>query len=297
LTMEVGRLFAGDVFATSPLWEYYVNSGVNGHLNSISGNIFFPASKITAWAVRVTYQPNEHWYWATAIYNADEHVTKIDNRGADFSFEMNDGYLAFSQLTYKHHQTPEENGLPGRTAFGCYYDSSKFQDLADTTKRRHGNYGLYLMWDQMLYRGEWPKFDGPEHLSSGASAADKAKHPYHPQTAVGVDRPTGLTLWGAGYLAPQDHINTQTYELAGGLLYQGFFPSRKRDMTAFCAILGHFSDQLNGQGIETVLELNHRFQLGPWFYITPDVQYIVNPSGRTSTPNALVLGFETSITF
>lgn len=297
MTLEAGRLFAGDVFATSHIWEYYVNSGVNGHLNSISGNIFFPVFKVTAWAARATYQPNINWRWSAGIYNADQHVSKIDNHGADFSFDMDDGYLAIGQLTYKHDQTPEENGLPGSSAIGCYYESSEFQDLANPAKRYHGNYGVYLMWDQMFYRGEWPKFEGPEHLSSEASAADKAGHPYHQQTAVACDRPTGLTAWGAAYLAPQDHINQQTYELAGGLQYQGLIPSRKRDVTAFCAILGHFSDRLNGQGIETVLELDHRFQLGPWFYITPDVQYIVNPNGRTSTPNALVLGFETSVTF
>jgi len=46
-----------------------------------------------------------------------------------------------------------------------------------------------------------------------------------------------------------------------------------------------------------VLELNHRFQMGPWFYITPDIQFVINPDGRDTIDNALVLGLELSANF
>ncbi|MFH1380712.1 MAG: carbohydrate porin, partial [Candidatus Omnitrophota bacterium] len=297
LVLETGRLFAGDIFATSDLWQYYVNGGINVNLNSIPANIFFPSFNIAAWAARFTYQPNEEWHLAAGIYNADANVEKINNYGADFSFAMKDGYLAIGQLSYKHHQKKEDNGLPGSTSFGGYYQSSRFQDLTDSTKRWHGNYGYYLIFDQMIYRGDWPEFKGPHYMRSGASESERAKHAYHPNTTVARDRPNGLTFWAAGYLAPQEHINTQTYQIASGLVYQGLPPNRDHDVTAFCVLLGHFSDQLDGQGIETVLELNHRFQIGQWFYITPDIQYVINPNGQTDINNALVLGVEISVNF
>lgn len=296
--VEVGRLFAGDVFAASPLWLYYVNGGINDNLNSMPANIFFPAFSITAWAARVTYQPTKEWHLIAAMYNADTHVEKINNYGADFSFAMDNGYLAMAQLAYKHHQSREEDGYPGSTTFGNYYQSSKFQELGNPNKSPRGNYGLYLMFDQMIYRGDWPEYEGPHHLRGGASDAERVKQPYHPQMGIAQDRPKGLTVWAAGYLAPDEHINTQTYQLAGGLLYQGLPTSRDRDVTAFCFILGNFSEELgDGQRIETVLELNHRFQLGPWFYITPDIQFVINPNGQRNIPNALVLGLEMSANF
>jgi len=46
-----------------------------------------------------------------------------------------------------------------------------------------------------------------------------------------------------------------------------------------------------------VLELNHRFQLSRWFYITPDIQFIIKPNGRKDIRNALVLGLEVSADF
>ncbi len=297
LVLEAGRLFAGDVFVTNELWQYYVNGGINDNLNSIGTNIFFPAFNIAAWAVRISYQPNKHWQLIGGIYDANPKVEDINKHGLYFSFDMDKGCLALGQITYKHHQSKEENGLPGSATFGSYYESSKFPELADATKSHRGNYGLYFIFDQMLLSGDWPDFEGPQHLSSKATYADKAKHPYHRQTVVSKDRPAGLTLWGGAYFAPRESINTQIYQLAGGLLYQGFFPSRAHDVTAFGVILGKFSDQLAGQGTETVLELNHRLQVGPWFYITPDIQYIIKPNGQSNISDALVLGLEISANF
>jgi carbohydrate-selective porin OprB len=38
------------------------------------------------------------------------------------------------------------------------------------------------------------------------------------------------------------------------------------------------------------------FQPTPYIYLTPDLQYVINPGG-TDIPNALVLGFEAGFTF
>ena len=294
--LEAGRLFAGDVFATSPLWQYYVGA-INSNIISLSGNIFFPHFQVAAWGARATYEPDKQWQFVGGIYNADPAVGNSDKHGLDFNFDTDHGYLAIGQLSYKHHQERQETGLPGSATFGGYYESSKFTGIADSSRTWRGNYGFYFIMDQMIYRGDWPEFDGPSHLSSGARYSEKVKHPYYQQNAQFADRPVGLTAWWAAYLAPQKDINTQTYQLAAGLVYQGLPPNRNRDVTAFCVIYGNFSDKLSGQDAETVLELNHRFQISPWCYITPDIQYIINPNGQHNIDNALVLGAEASFNF
>jgi len=294
---EVGRIFAGDVFAVPPTAQYYLTSAVNGRLAAIPADVFFPHYQVAAWGARATFQPNKDWYLIGGFYNADPNVAKVDNHGADFSFDTDQGYLAVGQLTYKHAQNKEDPGLPGSVSFGSYYESNRFTDLADPSKRWSGNYGYYILADQMIWEGQWPDYNGPAHMRSGAMIAERYRAPYHQQAAIALDRPKGLTAWCGAAIAPEIHINTQTYELATGLVYQGLPPGRDRDVTAFCFILGHFSEKLEGQTNEMILELNHRFQAGPWFYITPDIQCVINPNGRTDVDPAVVLGFEASFNF
>jgi len=295
LTLEAGRLFAGDVFAKSEFGQYYLNGGINDNLTSLTANVFFPHYNIAAWAVRAGYQPNDDWNCAAGMYNADPGVDRIEKHGADFSFNMYNGYMAIGQITYSHGHDKNGSGLPGSTTFGSYYQSSRFQDLEDDTKRWHGNHGYYVVFDQMIYRADGPT--GEKRVKRPLTYAEEAKKPYKRRDAKSPDRPKGLSVWAGGYLAPNKNINPQRYQITGGLVYQGLPPGRDRDVTAFCVIMGKFSDKLEGQGMETVLELNHRFQLGPWFYITPDIQYIIRPSGSNDIDDALVLGFEVSTNF
>ncbi|MFA6143088.1 MAG: carbohydrate porin, partial [Candidatus Omnitrophota bacterium] len=284
--------------AVSPMFQYYLTSAVNGRLSAIPSDVFFPHYSIAAWGTRATYQSNKNWHLIAGLYNADPNAANVKMHGADFSFDMDKGYLAVGQLTYKHGQEKNDGILPGSISFGSYYESSRFTDLANLAKRWHGNYGFYLMADKMIYKGEWPDYEGPSYLRSGAMAAERIKKPFDQQmTSMPLDRPKGLTAWGAATLAPQDSINTQTYEIATGLVYQGLPPNRNRDVTAFAFILGHFSEKLEGQSDEMILEFNHRFQLGPWCYVTPDIQYIINPNGQGNIGNALVLGCEASFDF
>ncbi len=295
LTIEAGRLLAGDVFMRSELSQFYLTSGINGNLEAIESNIVFPSYNIAAWATRVTYEPSRHWQLIGALYNTPEQILEANEHG--LYLNMDRGTLAIAQVNCLQYQTREENGLPGMISVGGYYSSNTYQDLSDSTQSHNGNYGFYFMFDQMVWRGEWQDFEGPSHLRSGASFGEKVKHPRHRQQVVAFDRPQGLTVWGAAYFAPEDKSNVQTYQMAGGLLYQGLIRCRPRDVTAFLALRGKFSDQLKGQEAETVFELNHRFQFNPKFYLTPDLQYVIKPNGRTDISNAWVLGIEMCVNF
>jgi carbohydrate-selective porin OprB len=67
-------------------------------------------------------------------------------------------------------------------------------------------------------------------------------------------------------------------------------------MTTVSVSYGRLSRDLPDRSWETVLEINHRVNLTPWLYLTPDLQYIFNPGGG-GIPDALVVGLETAITF
>ena len=46
-----------------------------------------------------------------------------------------------------------------------------------------------------------------------------------------------------------------------------------------------------------MVEANHRFQLTPWLYVTPDFQYVIRPNGQSDIDDAAVFGGELSIAF
>jgi len=272
LDVAVGRLTTGDDFATSDLYESYVSSGVNGNPFAISENLpSFTEDSVAQWGVRAIVQPTEQIRLAAGVYNADPDVAEDGKHGVDFVLNPDDGVLVMAEAGYQWNEAEDDTGLPGSATFGGYYDSSDFDSVDDSDEQRDGNYGFYLLLDQMVYREGGP---------------DSAK---------GSDQ--GLTPWAAFTLAPVERVNTIPFSASGGLVYQGLIPGRDDDLTALAVYYGKFSDRLQDQSAETVVEANHRLQLTPWLYVTPDFQYVIRPNGQRDMDDAAVFGGEISIDF
>jgi porin len=276
LDVTLGRLSPGDDFATSDLYADYVSEGVNENPFAIAENVAsFMADPMAIWGMRAIARPTGQIRLGAGVYNADPDVTRDGRHGVDFALNPQDGVLVIAQAGYQWNQadddtkgaTTTDDGMPGSITFGGYFDSSDFDFLDGSGRGRDGNYGFYLLADQMVYR-------------EGRAGSDQ-----------------GLTPWGALTLAPDDKINTIPFSAAGGLVYQGLLPGRDNDLTAAAVYYGKFSDKLQNQNAETVVEVNHRFQLTPWFYATPDFQYVFRPNGQSDIDDAAVFGGEINIDF
>jgi len=265
--IAIGRLAAGDDFATADSFGNYVSSAVNGNPSGIPINFpSFTAPPFAQWGARITVNATDNVYFSAGAYNADPTVQDDNENGLDFRFNPQDGVLYLAEIGVSTNQGNAALGLPGRFVLGGIYDSSDYALLADPTMMTSGNYGFYGIAEQMVYR-------------EGGPGSDQ-----------------GLTVWASLTVAPDQAINTIPLGLFGGAYYQGLFPGRDYDVTALAIYYGAFSDDLPGQNAETVLEINHRFQVSPSTYITPDFQYIFNPNGG-GIPDAAVFGFEASIDF
>ena len=107
----------------------------------------------------------------------------------------------------------------------------------------------------------------------------------------------GLIIWMAAALSPREEISPMPTQLSGGLIYRGLFRNRMRDKAGLWVSHGRFSKDLPDLGSETVVELTYSIQIAPWLYVTPNVQYIIEPAGRSDIPDAFTIGFESGITF
>lgn len=266
VSVAAGRLAVGNDFATADAFGFYVNSAVNGNPTGILVDApAFTTSPFTQWGVRTTVAPRSEFYVSAGLYNADPDVQEDAFHGLDFTFNPWKGVLGVGEIGYKPNRADNAVGLPGQYSLGAYFDTSSYDFVDGSPRSRDGNYGIYAIAQQMIYR-ETP------------------------------GSPEGLTIWGTLNVAPENEINTLPIALFGGAYYQGLFPQRPGDVTAFGISYAGFSNDLRGQTYELALEVNHRFQIGDWLYFQPNLQYINNPNGG-GIPDALVGGAEVSIDF
>lgn len=89
-------------------------------------------------------------------------------------------------------------------------------------------------------------------------------------------------------------INRQHYYLGWGVTCHGLFSANGRDEAGFGIAHAGFCNQIPAS--ETTLELFYRYQLTPFLFIQPDIQYIIHPSGSDiPLPNAMVLFLRAAI--
>lgn len=265
LEVSAGRITGGDVFNVIAASQYYVSGGINGNPGQISANLpTYTTAPFNQWGVSAVWRPLTYLSLAGGVYNADENQQNNNETGANFRFNPSEGVLLFAEVGLDVGQPDEMPMMDGRYLLGGYYDSSSYDLLADPSVSRSGNWGLYVMADQRIYREKEDQ---------------------------------GLRVWGSFTLAPPQSINTLPFGFNGGLYYKGLLEGRDEDVTAGAFVLSFYSDELKGQSYELVLEANHRLQLNPWLYGTADFQYIHRPSGRQTIPDAWVVGAEISVNF
>ncbi len=268
LAASIGRLSVGATFATSSLYDYYVSDAINSNPDSLKKNLpSFTSSSYAQWGVQAVAEPGSAFYLSLGAFNADPRVKDDASHGVDFTLNPQDGVLSLAEIGFRPEAGTGNGNLPGRYALGGYYDSSDYDRLDDPTRQQSGNYGFYALAEQMVY-----------------------------QEPVGAPD-QGLSVWASVTIAPDQEINRLPFAAYGGLLYKGLISGRDQDVSALGLFYAQVSEDLLDPGQELVIEANHRLQLAPWIYFTPDVQYILNPGGTGDVPDALVLGFEFSVTF
>jgi len=270
LVIAAGRLAPQGTFATMPVFNNYLNAAINPAPGALLINdaTFASYPPGVEWGAQALYNVTPALQVAAGGFNTNRSSALGGKGGLNFAFQQgNRGALSVLQLNYLFNHAPGDTGLPGQYIFGGFYDSNKFTNLSNPNSTKSGLYIVYGMFQQMVYR------DG------------------------GADSQKGLTIWGQTALAPKSTVSTLPYFGGAGLNYEGLIPGREDDIAAAGVIYGTFSRYIPRTTAETVIEMNYQITLNRWLSITPDIQYVIRPSGSSAIKNALVLGTQLVIIF
>jgi porin len=225
------------------------------------------------------------------------------------SFPLDVGTLAIAELQYAYGSSANakanaDGPLPGNYKLGAWYDSYKFDDLQTdtiglplasplsngTANGRHGNFSLYGVADQMIWRSK-------------------------------DDASRTLNVFVRPMFTPYQDRNLVSASINAGLALHAPFPGRDKDAfgvemgtawassgaSAFDRQMQFFQPSVTTpiRGSETFVEATYQFQVLPSWQIQPDIQYFINPGLGIANPdepaqrikNELVLGLRTNVNF
>jgi porin len=259
-----GRIITGEDFASIARACTSLNQSICGNPIAGASSVNFPTYPNAVWGGRFKVKPGQEWYAMAGAYLVYPDLGDPDLHGVEFGAPTGSGILAIGEAGFNVGKRAGRSGLPGTYKGGYYYDTEQLTNLQTNLDQRN-TWGIYAMGEQMLY-------------------------------AEDSNYANGLWAWGSISYAPPD-LNDITFMAAGGLSYVGPFPDRPNDTLSFVAAVGVFSEYLSGQITETILELNYRAQVLPAVYVQPDLQFIINPDGKSTIDDAIVVGLAIGATF
>lgn len=277
---KAGHLTGGNDFLSSPFYCEFISNAICGNPISIFFNAPFLAYPFSTWGAYMDFKPMDNLLLKFAVYNDNLGIKANKYHGCNFTFKSTAGVMWMSEWVYFLNQSMKDTGNKGNYKLGGYYQTGQ-KNLFNGGSQT-GNYGLYALFDQMLYRKNGP----------GTSQ--------------------GLTMFGSFLFSPPNR-NRFPYFFDLAFIYKGLFPGRNSDYLSLGVANGSYSSDLRSvqrqarssgipsvygdqpQSSETILELNYWYRFNKWFALTPGMQYVINPKGYGTTPNAFVLEMQISI--
>jgi porin len=252
-----------------------------------------PAPPIAVPGVRVKAQLTDKITVFGAVFNGnpaapgDGDPQTRDNHG--LAFRVNDPPWLIGQVRFDYDIDIGGRSLAGNFAPGGWkhdgdFDSQRFTaeglSLADPSgsgipAKLHGNYGIFAVIEQVLYRP-------PETTDNTTSASIP-----------------GVTAFGRIAYSPPDRNLIDLY-LDGGIGFVGFVPGRPLDRFGAAIAYMRISNTARKLDLdtnfyagvtgpvrsnETLIEMIYEAHIKPGWLIAPYFQYVFRPSGGIANPN------------
>ena len=296
-SFRVGQLAADSEFFFSDLNAMFMQSDwpTIGAVNLPGGG---PAYPLSTPGMRLKVDANKDTSFLLAMFNGDPAGPCIGDPDTcnryGVNFRVRDPAFIIGEAQFRTNQGKDDSGLArtlklgGWTHLGLFNDQRTANDgtlLANPAgsrvpAQRRGDFGIYGVIDQQIYR---PK----------GSAAD-----------------SGVSLFSRASISPSDR-NLVDVQVDVGIVFAGLIPSRPDDRFGASVIYARFSDSvrafdrdhINFSGVpgtvrdyETNLEISYVAQIISGWTVQPDFQYIWHPSGQAGR-DAKVMGVRSVLKF
>jgi porin len=227
-----------------------------------NGPSIFP---VTSLALRGDYKIDDRWLVRAAILDG---VPGDPERPRRTSIKLggDDGALGVVELNYADDGT--------RAGAGYWRYTGRFEIFSGEPGSSRGNDGLYAFVERRL-------------------------------TQERGDSEQGLAGWVRLGFA-DERLNPVKHYLGGGFTYTGPFPGRDEDQAGVAVGWAEFgtpfrrSSASSGDPLdarEVIIEATYRAPVTSWLTLQPDLQYVINPGGRSAASNALILGLRAELGF
>lgn len=242
MELTIGLQDLNAEFANTDHGLLFLNSSF-GILPVISANIAAPIFPLTSPGITLKWHITEKIRWIGAVYDGCPTAFHSNPYNVRWQFNQGDGLLAITEF-----QLDAEMGkLPGTYKAGVYshhhFIEKKFIDNFPDTAY-HAIFGAYICADQKIWS--------------------------HNERCLSVFLQTGYS--------PSETSVCNAY-LGAGLHFTGLLTKAKDDILGLAVACEHFKGK---SGFETALELTWQKNINEHFYIQPDLQFIIQPSGKLS---------------
>jgi len=218
--------------------------------------------------ISLRYSLSGDWYVSGAAADAQADIRET---GFNTTFHDEDYFFYIFETGLTPDFESLKGSLQGAYRAGIWYDPGPKEKFSSPPKAGtvRDDIGFYVSFDQELYK----------------------------QVSDATDN-QGLGFFGR-YGWADSKVNEVTNFWSTGLQYQGLFPGRDEDVLALGFAQGYFSDNSSSftDDYESVCELYYKAGITPWFELTPDLQYVINPGGDESIDDSLVLSLRALIRF
>jgi porin len=295
ISIRAGQIVADSEFVISDYAALFINNTFGWpaflFLSVPNGG---PAYPMGAPGIRVKLQPTESFSLKAAVFQG-VYAQTVNTHGFYWDFNQASGLFYIGEAAYRY----KCSTLPGQVKAGVWGSADSFVNQASATTSLNGDYGIYGIIDQMIYRQPTAcDKSGAENKNVMPSGDDKKV----------VEPPSDLGLGTFARVAfePADR-NLMTFYFDTGFNYKGLLPKRESDVFGVAMTYGGMSSseietiqQSYGTApasMNIIFETTYQAQITPFLSIQPNIQYIIHPGTVQNLPNALVLGIRASVTF
>lgn len=254
--IKVGKVDANAEFAFFSSTGDFLNGG---SVNPTTLYPVFPTYPNPATAVNLFVYPTEQWHIGAGFYDGSIAIGKPTGRLGPATFFDGDAYFWIIESGFTWSSLGALGN--GRALAGGWWSTPEFTAFDGSTQDGQG--GFYVMLEQQLLKRE---------------GVDKE-----------LDAKKGLFAFGEYGWADED-VNAVSNHVGLGLVSHGTFAGRDSDSAGVMWNWIDFSSAPGSsfEGDEHSFEVYYKVQLTPWASLTPDLQYIINPSGNPAVDDALV---------